>query len=129
MATNVSEFVIKVEDRPGSLALLTEVIGKAGVNINAIAGLKSEGKGIIQLTVDRNKETVQALQSANFKYETRELFEVKLQDKPGQLAKLTRSLADAGINVTCLYITIKQTIVFGVDNNAQAAKILQKLGL
>ena len=46
MANTLTEFVFKIEDRPGSLATITEILGKAGINIDACVGFRSDGKGV-----------------------------------------------------------------------------------
>jgi hypothetical protein len=39
-----------------------------------------------------------------------------IEDKPGELGKITRSVADAGVNTDLLYLAANQQLVLGVDN-------------
>ena len=46
-----------LDDRPGELARLGEVIGDAGVNIRGLAAFTGEGKGVIHLQTKTGKGT------------------------------------------------------------------------
>ncbi len=129
MATKISAFSFEVENKPGSFAAIAEVIAKENVNIEGCTGTVCEGKGFILINTNNSQTAASALKKAGFKYETQELLEIKVQDKPGELAKILRALADAGVNITSQYLTMKQTVVFAVDNILSATKALQKLGL
>ena len=124
---NLSEFSFKIEDHPGALASATEILGKAGINIDGCVAIRCEGKGIVHVVTNNSQLTASALKAANIKYETQDVLEVKLNDKPGEIAKLARSFGDAKINITTLYITMRQTIVLGFDDVDGAKKVLQKL--
>ena len=41
------EFTVKLEDRPGTLATLGELLGEADINIEAIRGAPIEGKIVV----------------------------------------------------------------------------------
>ena len=43
---------VSLEDRPGELARLGEALGNAGVNIEGICAMTSEGRGIIHILVE-----------------------------------------------------------------------------
>ncbi len=129
MAKNVTEFSFKIEDRPGALAALAEVFGKKGINIEAFEGVTHDGKGVIHLVADREDTAAAALKEAHVKFESRKVFELKLQNKPGEIAKLSRALADEGVNISTLYLTMHQTQILSVDKADAASKVLQKLGL
>lgn len=126
MAKSVLEFCFKVEDRPGILASIAEVFAKEGININGCTAIKCDNKGMICLITNNSQGAASALKKAGIKHETHELFEVSIQDKPGELARLTKALADEKVNVTVAYITMRKTIVLGVDNVAAATKVFQK---
>lgn len=129
MAKTVQDFSFIVEDRPGALADVAALIAKEGINLDGCMGIRSQGKGVIHVHTDNPQATAKVLQSAGIKFEKRELFEIAIQDKPGELAKLSRALADAGVNLTLFYITMKKTVVLDVDNASAAKQVFQKLGL
>lgn len=104
MATTAREFKVTMEDKPGSLAKLTEALGKGGVNIEGIAAIPSGGKGDIRVVMGNAAGARQALQGAGITVEgEREVLVVDLPHRPGELAKVARKLADAGVNIDAVY--------------------------
>ena len=48
----MTELLVHVENRPGRLATITELLGNAGVNIEALAAYGHDGEGVLRLIVD-----------------------------------------------------------------------------
>ena len=48
----MTEFIVHVENRPGRLATITELLSDAGVNIEALAAYGYDGEGVLRLIVD-----------------------------------------------------------------------------
>lgn len=100
-----TEIVLEVEDRPGSLAEVGEILGEAKVNIVTAAVFTYNKKGMIRLVVEDLEAALAALKRAGIKVATvTEALAVTLDDRPGELGRFARSLADAGINISALYI-------------------------
>jgi hypothetical protein len=100
-----TEIVVEVADRPGALASIGEVLGAAGVNIVAAAVFVAEGRGVIHLVVDHADAAVAALKLAHVDVRaTREVLVVTLEDRPGELGRFARRLAESGINISGLYL-------------------------
>lgn len=127
MATTAREFKVTMEDRPGSLAKLTEALGKGGVNIEGIAAIPSGGKGDIRVVMGNAAGARQALQGAGITVEgEREVLVVDLPHRPGELAKVARKLADAGVNIDSVYSMGdrggNRQVVLGVNDLEKATK-------
>ena len=105
------------------------MIAKEGINIEGVAGAVSEGKGYIHFNTNNPQATTSVLKKAGIKFETHEQIEIKVQDKPGELARVLHAFADANVNINGQYITLKQTLIFAVDNVPAAQKALQKFEL
>lgn len=100
-----TEIVVEVEDRPGALASVGEVLGEAGVNIVAAAVFVANGRGIIHLVVDDSDAAQAALKKAEVSVTTvRSVYVVTLEDRPGELGRFARSLAKSGMNISALYL-------------------------
>lgn len=100
----MTEFVVRLDNRPGSLARLTELLGAAGVNIDALAAFGHDGDGIVRLVVDQPEACARVLDDASLSYEERTVLVAHLDDVPGELARVSRSLADAGINIEAMFL-------------------------
>lgn len=127
MATTAREFKVTMEDKPGSLAKLTEALGKGGVNIEGIAAIPSGGKGDIRVVMGNAAGARQALQGAGITVEgEREVLVVDLPHRPGELVKVARTLADAGVNIDSVYSMGdrggNRQVVLGVDDLEKARK-------
>jgi hypothetical protein len=100
-----TEIVIEVQDRPGALAAVGEVLGDAGVNIVAAAVFVAGGRGLIHLVVDDQDAALAALKRAEVNVTAiRDVLVVTLEDRPGQLGQFARKLAVSGINISGLYL-------------------------
>lgn len=100
-----TEIVIEVPDRPGILASVGEVLGDAKVNIVAAAAFTSKGKGILHLVVDESEEALAALKREKIPVaQVREVYAVSIEDRPGELGRFARRLAEQGSNISALYL-------------------------
>ena len=123
-----TEFSVTLEDRPGTLADLGEALGSAGVNIRSLAGFAVEGKGHTKLVTDNDAATRSALSGAGIAYTDREILEVTLDDRPGELGRFARKMADAGINIDSGFLLGseggKAQVAVGVDKLEEAKGLL-----
>lgn len=98
------EIVIETEDRPGVIAEIGELFGASDVNIMAAAAFAAGGKGLLRFVVDSADRALAALKGAGWTVrEVREVLAVSLDDRPGELGRYARRLAEAGINIQALY--------------------------
>jgi len=101
-----TEIVIKAEDRPGMMASLGELLGEAGVNITAAAAFTHDGQGFLHFVVQEADRALSALREACWQVVgVQEVLSVSLDDRPGELGRFARRLADAGVNISSLYIS------------------------
>jgi hypothetical protein len=116
------DLTVFLEDRPGALADLGEATGKAGVNIEGICALTTDGRGLIHILVDDAAAARSALADAGIDVrDERDVLVLELEDRPGTLGPIARKLADAGVNIELAYTTFGGVrLVLGVDKVAQA---------
>ena len=125
-----TELQIALVDRPGALAALAEALGEAGVNLDSLSGGGTTGGGgSARIIVTDAARARKAIEAAGLTVTTqREVLIVELDDKPGELAKLARKLADAHINLDAAYLLGqghgKKEIVLGVPDVEKARAIV-----
>jgi len=128
----MTEFVVRLDNRPGSLARLTELLADAGVNIDALAAWGSNGDGVVRLIVDRPDACSRTLDEAGLSYERRTVLSALLADRPGELARVTRALAEAEINIEAIFILGNHVdgleVAIAVDDPDAAAPFLPIAG-
>ena len=101
-----TEIVVEAEDRPGMMASLGELLGEAGVNITAAAAFTYDGRGFLHFVVQEADRALSALREACWQVVgVQEVLSVSLDDRPGELGRFARRLADAGVNISSLYIS------------------------
>lgn len=124
-----TQFSFTLPDKPGALANVAEALGDAAVNIDGIAGICSNGKGVISLVTDNPSKAESSLKGEGIEFKKKEVLLVQLEDKPGQIALLSRNLADEGINIESFYITMGGQQVIGTDNFERTKEIAEDLGI
>jgi hypothetical protein len=111
------DIAIELENRPGTLAELGEAAGQKGINLDGICGIECEGVGVIHVLVEDVATAHDAFAVAGIKVTgEREVLVVDVEDTPGEMGRLTRLFADAGINVDLIYLATNTRAVLGVDD-------------
>lgn len=100
----MTEFIVDMENRPGRLATLTEALAAFDVNIEALTAYGHNGDGTVRLITSDAPTTRRVLDEASLSFEENTVLAVSLPHRPGELARLTRSLADANVNIDALYV-------------------------
>lgn len=122
MATDLT---VHLEDKPGSLARMAQALGNAGVNIDGVAGVQSDGRGIIHVLVEDAAAARRALQNSGIQVQAEEeVLVVDAEDKPGELARIAGRVANASVNITLIYLATNTRIVLGVSDLDEARQAL-----
>ena len=109
---------MELEDRPGALAAMGEALGRAGVSVEGGGAWVAGGRGIAHFLVADGQAARRALQSAGIRVvAVRDVVVQRLrQDEPGQLGRISRRMADAGVNIHVLYSDHDHQLVLVVDD-------------
>lgn len=125
----LKEFDVYVQNKPGELAKVCEMLGNHGVNIKAIASERGNARPMIRIVTDDETTAKSALVRSGISYDLRDVIAVKMTDRPGELGKIARKLAKAMVNVDSIYIIGKDggttDIAFTVDNIQKAEDALK----
>ena len=121
-----TDLTVYLDDEPGELARLGEVLGKAGINIEGFCAVTSGGgKGEIHLLVEDAAPAFDALNQAGIQIAVeQEVAVIDVDDRPGVLGDMSRRLGDAGVNITLAYLATETRLVFAADNLAEAKAAL-----
>ena len=125
----VKQLLVRGTNQPGTLAQICTELAKVAVNISAVMATPDPG-GVIRLVATPYDTAAKVMDHLGFAYSEEEAIAVRATDRPGALGRITRKLADAGINVEYAYGTIvkgaadRALIVLGVSNLDKAEKLL-----
>ncbi len=122
------DLAIKLENRPGALAEMGETLGNAGVSVEGGGGFVVEGKGIAHFLFEDATAAKKALEEKGIKVlADREVLVQKLkQDQPGQLGKISRMMADAGVNIEVIYSDHQNQLILVVDDTEKGRVVSEK---
>jgi len=111
------DLTVILEHRPGTLADMGEVLGKAGINIEGCCGFPSERKGVLHILVEDVAAARRELQQAGLEVRgEREVLVLEVEDRPGVLGDVTRRIAKAGVNIDLIYLAANTRLVIGADD-------------
>jgi hypothetical protein len=120
------EFSVKLANKSGELARVTEIMQKDGVNIRSIS-TEPKAEAVRMVTSDAEK-TRKSLSQSNVQFSERNLLVAKLEDKPGELARISGALAKEGINIDAAYMLDKDSkhvhVALAVSDEDKARTIL-----
>lgn len=121
-----------VENRPGRLKLLMEVLYRVGINIRALSIADTADFGIVRMILSDTELGLEAIRAAGFAASTNDVLRVEVSDQPGGLLKaIAEPLSAAGINVEYVYAFAERpqenaVVVLKVGDIDAAEKIIAR---
>lgn len=125
----VEQISIFLENKAGRLAEVTGILGKAGINIRALALADTSDFGILRLIVNDHEKAKQVLKEHEFTVGRTEVVAVEVEDRPGGLNSILQILFENGINVEYMYAFVQQSgqnavLIFRFDDIDNAVDVL-----
>lgn len=93
------QFVVQLHNEPGALAALAEALAERGVDVRAIGGGGLGDTGHVIMTTTDDEATRAVLEAGAYTFVEGESILAEIEDRPGGMARIARSLADAGVNI------------------------------
>ena len=87
----------------GSLSKPLEVLSDADVNIKALCMADTSEFGILRLVVDNPEKGKEALEKNNFLVKITDIIGVEMNDTPGGLTTILKTIKDNNIDLEYLY--------------------------
>lgn len=114
----MKDLTIALDNRPGALAEMGEALGRAGVSVEGGGAFVVNGQGVAHFLFDDGAAARKALEAAGIHVlEEREVLVQRLdQAASGQLGKIARRMADAGVNIEVLYSDHDHQLILVVDD-------------
>jgi len=114
----MKDLAIRLENRPGALAEMGEALGRAGVSVEGGGAWVVDGVGVAHFLFHDGTAARRALEDAGITViAERDVVVQRLkQDEPGQLGKLTRRMADGGVNIEVLCSDHDHQMILVVDD-------------
>jgi hypothetical protein len=126
--TTMMDLSILLNDRPGALAQMGEALAEAGVSIDGGGAFVCDGRGIAHFLFADGIAARHALEAAGIRVlAEREVLVQRLnQAEPGQLGKIARRMADAGVNIEIMYSDHDHQLILVVDDVARGRAVSEE---
>ena len=130
---SVQQLSVFVENAPGRLKAVAQVLAQASINMQAISLADTYDFGVVRLIVDDNEKALQVMDEHHFVAKLSDILAVEVTDEPGQLLELLGQFEAAGLNIEYMYAfkigkENRALMLFKLDDQAKAAQILRQSG-
>ena len=131
---SVKQLSIFLENRPGRLETVAQLLGDANISILALSVADTKDFGILRLLVDKTEQAGKVLCDNGILCQNSDVTAVEIGSAPGSLARILALFKEANVNVEYMY-TMAEPIgehpimIFRFDDVKQALEILAKKGV
>jgi hypothetical protein len=129
-ARKAKEISFTMPNKAGLLSEVSRAIAGAGVNITAICAYAMGNTAYFMLTTASNVKAKKALVPLSVAVEERDVVEVELLNRPGELQKVAKRIANAGIDIEYMYATAgaskSTTCIFKTADDQKTIKVINK---
>ena len=124
----MKDLTIALENRPGALAEMGEALGRAGVSVDGGGAFVVEAIGVAHFLFADGLAARKALEAAGIRVlEERDVLVQRLnQTEPGQLGKISRRMAEAGVNIEVIYSDHNHQLILVVDDLAKGREVSEE---
>ena len=121
----MQDVTIHLDHRPGALAEMGEALGRAGVSVEGGGAFLVSGAGVAHFLFEDGEVARRALEAAGIRVlAVRDVLVQRLkQDVPGQLGKIARRMAEAGVNIEVVYSDHANQLILVVDDMARGRQV------
>jgi len=130
---SIKQISVFVENRPGSLNAMTDVLAQNGIDLRALSLAETEDFGIVRLIVDNAYKATTVLKDAVYVHSATPVVGVVIPDVPGGLNQVLQVLTAANVNIEYMYAFLggkkanHAYMIFRVeDTNAASAALVSK---
>ena len=126
----MKDICIEQDDSTNNLALIGEILGAAGVNIEGLCLTTCNGRSAIHFVVNDAATAKHVLEDSGIKItKISEVFVLdkdakSVTGKPGSFGEICRTLADHNIKINFGYPAENNRFIFGVDSVKKVRELL-----
>jgi hypothetical protein len=126
----IKQLSISLENIPGALSNISQILGKEGVNIRSISVADTADISTVRFVVDDPVKAINILKANNYNVRVKDVMAVETPDHPGGLNAVLMPLKAANINVLYLYPYLgrynnQAIVILGVDKIEEAQNVLK----
>lgn len=122
---------IFLQNRPGELARICDILARRQVNIQAISVSDTVDFGVVRFIPDEPDEARKVLRQEGLEFMEGDVLAIEMQNKPGALGEVAHKLAKAKVNIEYAYVSLGSpqgfaTVILRVSNISRAKQALNE---
>lgn len=128
----VKQLSVFIENREGRLEQVTDVLKTQNINILSLSMADTTEYGMLRMVVSNPEVAKKALRQEGFSAMLTDVLAVKLEDKVGELHKMTHILCSQGLNIEYMYALAsanRRAMIVKASDGETAAKAVVDGGL
>ena len=128
----VKQLSVFIENREGRLEQVTDVLKTQNINILSLSMADTTEYGMLRMVVSNPEVAKKALREEGFSAMLTDVLAVKLEDKVGELHKMTHILCSQGLNIEYMYALAsanRRAMIVKAADGETAAKAVVDGGL
>lgn len=127
----IKQITVFLENKPGRMAALTQTLAENNIDIRALSLADTTNFGILRLIVDDPAKAQEKLKQGGYTVNLTPVIAVRIDDRPGGLAKALAVLDEGGVAIEYLYAFISRksdmaSVVMRVDDGDKAVALLEQ---
>ena len=126
----LKQLSVFVDNKPGALYAPCSALADAGVNLSTIFLADTKDFGILRIITNETEKALTALRESNFAVKTTNVLAIEIEDVPGALSKILKTMEGKGLNVLYMYAAMgtsgKPVMIFRFDDADQALEKLME---
>ncbi|MBR4152972.1 MAG: ACT domain-containing protein [Selenomonadaceae bacterium] len=129
---SVNQVSVFLENKPGTLNKMTEVLASHNINIRALSLAETSEFGIVRILVNDVFEATNILRENNLIAILTPVLAYEIEDKAGDLNSLLEKFTAANVNIEYMYAFAGKTrayMIFRVNDTKKAEALLNSKGL
>ena len=125
----IQQLSIFLQNKLGRFTEVTNILGKAGVNMEAFTVSENSDFGMVRLIVDDTARAAEALRAANFAVNIIDVVCLECDDTPGSIAPFMNILSKEGVSIEYMYafsMGNRSRIVIRTDELERCDRLISK---
>jgi hypothetical protein len=128
---DITQYRVSFRNEPRGYSMLTRLLAKEKIKSEAMHTARCGDRIAVQFLAPKSAKLRQKLEKTGAAVQEDRIFQLELPNRASELHKLTKALADEGINILSLYSVVEGDqirMVLAVDEPANAVALAERLG-
>jgi len=126
----VEQLSVFLDNRPGRLAELCNLMGDNGIDIRALQLVEAGEFGLVRMITDNNPKAIELLTKSKMSFRKGDVLGVLMEDKPGTMGLIATLLGNASVNIEYAYAFVtkieeKAILILKVSDIKKSVDVLK----